>query len=346
MKKRLLFLTAYVLSISTIWAIEYEDIDVNVNAYVGVPVALYPTNVTGETSWDFLYATDGGIYGKNAYILSDESAFEVITNKHLWGIERYSSFYAYYYDYLLTPLKVGDYTFIHKVSYVHDPYNESGSTSIYNITYHITVVPLINYLYSSNFTGGAGAQVSMPIFMENDVNVAGFQFDLELPDGVSVSTKDGDLDVSVTDRTSTHTLTGKTLSSGDTRFTVFSLSNTLIKGTSGTVMNVKLNIDKDMPLGDYLIQIKNVQLTEKNGADLTSIYAIDRPLTLTVRSVAKGDVNADGIVNVTDAIGIISYILEETPTWFTESVADVNGDGLINVTDVIAVIDIILSENN
>lgn len=214
-------------------------------------------------------------------------------------------------------------------------------------TCEVTVNPQMNYLYSADFAGGAGGHVTLPVLMKNDINVAGFQFDLIMPEGVTLTTKtDGTADAIVTSRTSTHTLTGTTLPSGAVRFTVFSLSNSLITGTEGSVMNIRFDIDKDTPLGDYEVRFTNVQLTQKDGSDLTTVYAPDQTLKLTVGSILPGDVNADGVVNVTDAIGIISHILEDTPTWFTESVADVNGDGKINVTDVIAVIDMIMSGAN
>lgn len=214
-------------------------------------------------------------------------------------------------------------------------------------TCEVTVNPQMNYLYSADFAGGAGGHVTLPVLMKNDINVAGFQFDLIMPEGVTLTTKsDGTADAIVTSRTSTHTLTGTTLPSGAVRFTVFSLSNSLITGTEGSVMNIRFDIDKDTPLGDYEVRFTNVQLTQKDGSDLTTVYAPDQTLKLTVGSILPGDVNADGVVNVTDAIGIISFILEDTPTWFTESVADVNGDGKINVTDVIAVIDMIMSGAN
>ena len=213
-------------------------------------------------------------------------------------------------------------------------------------TCELTVKPMMNYLRSNDFAAGAGGHVALPILMKNDINVAGFQFDLVLPDGVTVAMKNGNVDANVTARSTTHTLTGSRLSSGATRFTAFSLTNALITGTDGAVMNVRIDVDKDMPLGEYDVQLTNVQLTQKEGADLSTVYAPDVTFKLTVGSIQTGDVNADGIVNVTDAIGIISHILEDTPTWFTESVADVNGDNQINVTDVIAVIDIILSESS
>lgn len=210
----------------------------------------------------------------------------------------------------------------------------------------ITVKPLMNYLYSEDFSGGAGAHVTLPIIMKNDADVAGFQFDLTLPEGVTVARKaNGAIDAAMTSRAPNHTISGTTLSTGVTRFvTVSTSSNAVISGNDDVVMKVTLAIDGALEKKDYEVKLTNVQLALKGG--VTTIYAPDMTLKLTVTSIALGDVNADGVVNVTDAVGIISHILKETPVWFTESVADVNGDGAINVTDVVGVIDMVLQEGN
>ena len=57
----------------------------------------------------------------------------------------------------------------------------------------------------------------------------------------------------------------------------------------------------------------------------------------------KGDVNADGRVNVSDVSALINMILGITP--MDEERADVNGDGRVNVSDVSALINIILGIN-
>lgn len=55
----------------------------------------------------------------------------------------------------------------------------------------------------------------------------------------------------------------------------------------------------------------------------------------------KGDVNRDGVVNVTDASLIITHYLSEQPY---NKKYDVNEDGVINVTDATVVISIFLTE--
>ena len=55
-----------------------------------------------------------------------------------------------------------------------------------------------------------------------------------------------------------------------------------------------------------------------------------------------GDVNGDGVVNVTDVTALINKILGNSPTGFNSIVADLNGDGAINVSDVTLLINKIL----
>jgi len=65
---------------------------------------------------------------------------------------------------------------------------------------------------------------------------------------------------------------------------------------------------------------------------------------VTVESaILIGDVNGDGLVNVTDIIGVVNYILNTPSATFVAEAADVNEDGIINVTDIIAIVNSILA---
>ena len=61
--------------------------------------------------------------------------------------------------------------------------------------------------------------------------------------------------------------------------------------------------------------------------------------------VVKGDATGDGVVDVSDYIGIANYILGNAPAGFNEKAADVNGDGIVDVSDYIGVANIILYGN-
>lgn len=63
-----------------------------------------------------------------------------------------------------------------------------------------------------------------------------------------------------------------------------------------------------------------------------------------------GDVNKDGVVNITDVTALVSIVLdddmEEPFIWpaYDHVAADVNGDGIVNVTDVTILVGIVLGE--
>ena len=72
------------------------------------------------------------------------------------------------------------------------------------------------------------------------------------------------------------------------------------------------------------------------------------PTSETVRiepgpALLKGDINGDGIVNVTDVTALINTILGTAS--YSQDVCDINGDDVMNVTDVTALINLILGES-
>ena len=59
-----------------------------------------------------------------------------------------------------------------------------------------------------------------------------------------------------------------------------------------------------------------------------------------------GDVNGDGLVNVTDIVATVNYIMEKPSDGFNKEAADLNGDSEINVTDIVKMVSIIMSGDN
>lgn len=57
-----------------------------------------------------------------------------------------------------------------------------------------------------------------------------------------------------------------------------------------------------------------------------------------------GDVNGDGKITITDAVTIVSHIIDDDIDDSFFVAADVNGDGRITITDAVAVVDMILSD--
>ena len=65
--------------------------------------------------------------------------------------------------------------------------------------------------------------------------------------------------------------------------------------------------------------------------------------TCVVTNYPLGDVNRDGIVNISDVISVVNHILGQTPSGFLIRAADVNRDGKVDIVDATCIIDILLN---
>lgn len=89
------------------------------------------------------------------------------------------------------------------------------------------------------------------------------------------------------------------------------------------------------------MELKNIVLTGKDGEK----YSIDNYSTMiNVATVAPGDVNADGAMDVVDVVAIANYILGKRSDVFVEDAADMNADGIIDVVDIVALANGILGK--
>ncbi len=133
-----------------------------------------------------------------------------------------------------------------------------------------------NYTISvPNFTGYKGSDATMAIELTNDAVLAGAQFDMTLPDGVTFTGYE------LTDRT-----TGMTLGSDNGRYILFSMPDQGVKHTiaagNGTIMNFKLNIAETVVPGDYTITFEDVRISGENNEPVSSTIA---SATLTVKEM-------------------------------------------------------------
>lgn len=84
-----------------------------------------------------------------------------------------------------------------------------------------------------------------------------------------------------------------------------------------------------------------------NGTTIT--YTFDALGNRTSKKVtgainsASGDVNNDGVVDISDVVLTVNFILGGTPAVFNQDAADINKDGNIDISDVVAIVNMILN---
>ena len=205
---------------------------------------------------------------------------------------------------------------------------------------------LNNVIYLEHTDVSAGGNATLSFKMKNSAEIRGFQFDLYLPEGVTAVKNakgriQGALSSNRLAEDDEHTLTMQEQADGAIRFLCGSQYDETFIGREGEVATLQVNIAEDMEAGDYAVRLMNMRLSE---TDISKYYDTEQvKSTLTVIDYMTGDINGDGVVNVSDYIGIANHILGSTPAGFNVKAADVNEDNTINVSDYIGVANIILT---
>ena len=210
------------------------------------------------------------------------------------------------------------------------------------------VSQIANVIYIEPREETKGTEVTVPILMKNTAAIRGFQFDLYLPEGVTVAKMANNrfmasLSNGRKPEGSVHTLTVSEQQDGAIRFLCGSQYDETFTGTEGEIATIKLVLADDMAEGSYPIVLKNVKLTETN---ISNYYLTETVQTaLNVVSYTPGDINGDGIIDVSDYIGVANYILGEEQVGIVAAAADVNKDQVVDVSDYIGVANLILYNN-
>ncbi len=144
-----------------------------------------------------------------------------------------------------------------------------------------------NVIYIESFQASPGT-LELSIKMKNTAAIRGFQFDLELPEGVTPVEEDGEYVYWLNaDRAPKqaggqffHTLEVTRQDDGTYRFLSGAQKDKTFTGNDGEVAVFLINIAADMAIGDHPITLKYVKLTE---TDINNYYLTDEVVsTLTI----------------------------------------------------------------
>ena len=183
-----------------------------------------------------------------------------------------------------------------------------------------------------------GGKIRLPVLMNNEEEITAFQFDVDVPDGITV------IDVQLGDRKSdSHTVDFNKQADGSYRVIVVSLQKVPFSSNEGELVSLMLSADKDIESGDYSIGIKNIVLTTPSKE---KFYLADVNSVLSVLNIRQGDADSDGYVDVADVVAMIDYVLDSSTSDIMFLAADMNADGDIDIFDVMIAINIILNRDN
>ncbi len=205
--------------------------------------------------------------------------------------------------------------------------------------------------------GQPDANITLPVFLNNQSAINAFYFDVTLPKGITVAEdQNGQLMASLEGVLANgkmlltcqpwNTGMGNTDNTNTWRFIATPLGEEGIPANAGHIMNITLSVDKNMDGGVYTARLNMVKLVEMvDSSDGSRAFRTMRAqsaiaqtsfASITIKAMMHGDVNEDGSVNVADIASVIDVMAAGT----NDKLADVNNDGRVDVADIAIIIDI------
>jgi hypothetical protein len=190
--------------------------------------------------------------------------------------------------------------------------------------------------YIQGFGGNSGTTFTLPLTLNNESakNVKGLTFDLSLPDGVTLA------DVTpVQSRLSGHTVSYTRDATYPNTYHVTVSTGSPFVGTSGTILNLKLNLMKSL---QGIVRLHNVVLkaTVSGSSTVENLKAgpFTTRISVTNGNQMLGDVNNSRNITPADAIMVLYHYFNVEQTGFNLDNADMNNDNSITPADAIEVL--------
>ncbi len=127
-----------------------------------------------------------------------------------------------------------------------------------------------NVIYAESISGTAGTSVVMSVKMKNSIPITGFQFDLQLPEGVSVAVDEGgfyviELSTARTTLQKTNYFDNSLQSDGTIRIMASSTKNFTFSGNDGEVVIITLDVSGTLQDGNYPICLNNIVMSDTDS---------------------------------------------------------------------------------
>ena len=160
------------------------------------------------------------------------------------------------------------------------------------------------------FAIAPGEEKEVEVVLNNpDDDFTGFQFDLTLPEGISLVSDEIGYVVDLGSRTTTrkHTIQASLQADGSIRVMAYSSRNSNFSGTEGDVAILTLKADDQLTAGVYNLQLNNIVLSQADGSDISQVEPADYEGSilsgiLAENPVIKGDITAEAATIISGAV--------------------------------------------
>ena len=160
------------------------------------------------------------------------------------------------------------------------------------------------------FAIAPGEEKEVKVVLNNpDDAFTGLQFDLALPEGISLVSDEDGYFVSLGSRTTSrkHTIEAQLQADGTIRVMAYSNRNSNFSGSEGDVAILTLKADDQLKAGVYDVQLHNIILSQANGGDIDQQEPADYEGSilsgaLAENPVIKGDITAEAANVISAAV--------------------------------------------
>ena len=184
-------------------------------------------------------------------------------------------------------------------------------------------------------TASPGEEVSVPLILESDLDVAGVQFSINYV-GLAGNYL---YPVALTSMNNCFTANFNDLN-GEFIGIIFSLEGcSYPAGVNNYIADLVFEVSDNVPPGsEVFLNFNSTLVSDVNGNEILS-YGEGASVLFGL----QGDVNSDGSVNILDIVMIVNFaIYIEDPTAAQFWASDINQDGLVNILDIVQVVNLIL----
>lgn len=187
--------------------------------------------------------------------------------------------------------------------------------------------------YMMTIIGRPGTTLDVPFYLTSLDTLCDIGFQLTFPKRLKPKLDE----VYLNDKAKGYTISCSEVD--DTCF-VFTLMGGKIPAGNTELMRFKVPVPSDYETGtSERTKINQVSVVEVNGAHLTASTRNGR-----IAIYKQGDTNGDNVVNVTDVMNLVTYVIKDNTEVFIEEVSDMNYDGDFNVTDAMGIVEVLLDE--
>ncbi len=207
----------------------------------------------------------------------------------------------------------------------------------------VTVIPDFD-ISAPNFShirGSSDNIFDLTINLANRYDITGMQFDIQFPDGVTIAKdNNGEYDISLENsrKSRNHTATASLIGYNSYRILVSSTTANILKGHSGTVLHIMIEIPISHVSGNKQIKYSNIILSEPDETR----HTLPTKYSMISYYYKEGDANADVSVDVADYVITGNYILQNSPEDFWYDAANVDHNSTIDVNDLTGITNIAL----